>query len=105
MQVKLGIFALFTFCLDLSRGWGAYFLRLKCFGFIFRPAGKCPTRRHRRGTPSALASPVHSWKKYKGRIADSCDDRYASNRQLIGQTWTQHTKENLGTSKVVILFG
>ncbi|TAE63309.1 MULTISPECIES: hypothetical protein, partial [unclassified Microcoleus] len=32
-------------------------------------------------------------------------DRYASNRQLIGQTWTQHTKENLGTSKVVILFG
>jgi hypothetical protein len=27
------------------------------------------------GSPSALASPVHSWKKYKDRRADSCDDR------------------------------
>jgi hypothetical protein len=36
-------------------------------------------------------------------VSDS--DRYASNRQLMGQTWIQNAKENLGTSKVVILFG
>jgi hypothetical protein len=58
MQVKVGIFALFTFCLYLLTRFGrAYFLRLKCFGFIFLPAGKCPTRRQARGTPSAEICP------------------------------------------------
>ncbi|MCC3584373.1 hypothetical protein [Microcoleus sp. PH2017_30_WIL_O_A] len=33
------------------------------------------------GSRSALASPVHFWKKYKGRIADSWDDR-SKYRQL-----------------------
>jgi hypothetical protein len=50
--------------LPVTRFGRAYFLRLKCFGFIFLPAGKCPVRRQARGTPSAALRPYTRGKKY-----------------------------------------